>query len=84
MSAKPAALLIGANGGMGRAVARALLDTGYALTATVSRRAAIDPFLADCPSREAVEALDLSDAVAVKERIAALSSRLSRVDAVVV
>ena len=84
MSAKPAALLIGANGGMGRAVARALLDTGYALTATVSRRAAIDPFLADCPSCEAVEALDLSDAVAVKERIAALSSRLSRVDAVVV
>jgi NAD(P)-dependent dehydrogenase (short-subunit alcohol dehydrogenase family) len=84
VNAKPAALLVGANGGMGRAVAQALLDADYALAATVSRQAAIDPFLADYPSCKAVEAVDLSDAVAVRKRIAGLSDQLERIDAVVV
>lgn len=83
---KPArvVLLVGANGGMGMAVASALTDAGYAVVATVSRDKAIDPFIADFPCCELVEALDLSDAVEVRARIAALCARIERLDAVVV
>lgn len=78
------ALVIGANGGMGTAVARALLDAGYDVGATVSRPDAIASFAQACPGCQEVEPLDLGCAQDVKEQLAGLVGRMPRIDAVIV
>jgi uncharacterized protein YbjT (DUF2867 family) len=45
----PSALLIGANGGLGTAVARQMLSRRYRVTATVSGPEKIAPFESDFP-----------------------------------
>lgn len=84
MSSTRTALLVGANGGMGIAVAHALQDAQYALAATVSRDAAVAPLVATFPQCGIVEPLDLSNAVEVRDRVDAIAARLERLDAVVV
>lgn len=84
MNSRRTALLVGANGGMGMAVAQALSGADYSLAATVSREGAVAPFAASFPQCEIVEPLDLSDAAAVKAQLEDLTARLDRLDAVVV
>lgn len=78
------ALVIGANGGMGTAVARALLGAGYEVSATVSRPDAVASFGEVCPGCREVETLDLGYADDVKERLVGLVGRMERLDAVIV
>lgn len=78
------AVVVGANGGMGAAVTRALLQQGYDVSATVSRPDTLDAFLAAFPACSHAVPLDLSDAGAVKAQLKGLVENLPRLDAVVV
>jgi NAD(P)-dependent dehydrogenase (short-subunit alcohol dehydrogenase family) len=78
------AVVVGANGGMGAAVTRALLQQGYHVAATVSRPDTLDAFLAAFPACSHAVPLDLSDAGAVKAQLTGLVENLPRLDAVVV
>lgn len=78
------ALVVGANGGMGAAVTRALLQQGYDVAATVSRPGTLDAFLGAFPTCSHAAPLDLADAGAVKAQLTALVENLPRLDAVVV
>lgn len=78
------AVVVGANGGMGAAVTRALLQQGYYVAATVSRPDTLDAFLAAFPACSHAVPLDLSDAGAVKAQLTGLVENLPRLDAVVV
>lgn len=78
------AVVVGANGGMGAAVTRALLQQGYDVAATVSRPDTLDAFLAAFPACSHAVPLDLSDAGAVKAQLTGLVENLPRLDAVVV
>lgn len=80
----PVALVIGANGGMGTAVARALLDAGYDIAATVSRPEDAADLAEAVPECRDVEPLDLGRAEDVKRRVVAIVDKVPRLDAVVV
>ena len=77
-------LLIGANGGMGNAVAKALRAADYTVAATVSRPSAVAPFAEEYPDCPFVEALDLADADQVKAKLLELTASLKQINAVVV
>jgi NAD(P)-dependent dehydrogenase (short-subunit alcohol dehydrogenase family) len=82
------ALLIGANGGVGAAVARTMLGRGYRVTATVSRPETAASFVRDVPGCRRVHALDLSDSAiteaSIGEFIAEIIATGSQLDAVVI
>lgn len=78
------ALVIGANGGMGMAVVRVLLKSSWHVSATVSRSAAVDLLRDEFPQCDAVVALDLSDANAVKEEVSGIVATIGELHAVVV
>lgn len=80
----PRALIVGANGGMGLSVTRALLGASYRVAATVSRPDAVLAFKEDFPDCVVVEAADLSDADALKAELDGIVDRLGALDAVVV
>lgn len=77
-------MVVGAHGGMGKAVVKALLAAGYRLATTVSRPAVVAEFAAEHPACEFIEPLDLSDAEQTKARLVQLIARLDGLDAVVV
>jgi NAD(P)-dependent dehydrogenase (short-subunit alcohol dehydrogenase family) len=77
-------LLVGANGGVGKAVAAGLLGRGHSVTATVSRREKIDAFEKECPGCNRVLALDMSDAEKVRETAKEIIAGMKRLDAVFV
>ncbi len=76
-------LLIGANSGLGRAVARRLIGRGDSLTALVSQQATLEQFERDIPGSRRVLVLDLSDAEAVREFTSRLIQTIAPLDAVV-
>lgn len=76
-------LLIGANGGLGRAVARQLIDHGDSVTALVSQQATLKQFERDLPGSHRVLALDLADADAVREFAATLIPKIAPLSAVI-
>jgi NAD(P)-dependent dehydrogenase (short-subunit alcohol dehydrogenase family) len=76
-------LLIGANGGMGRAVARKLIDRGDSVTALVSGQATLGQFEREVPGSRRVLALDLADSESVRNGIAALIPEVTPLHAVV-
>lgn len=76
-------LLVGANGGVGSALARRLVAEGFAVVATVSRPEKLDAYSNSQPGLASVTTLGLSNAQEVRERVAALVADLDRLDAVV-
>ena len=78
------ALVIGANGGMGMAVVRALLDYSWQVAATVSRCEAVTLLRDEFPLCDPVVPLDLADSDVVKEYISAIVEDFEVLDAVVV
>lgn len=79
-----AALVVGANGGMGLAVTKALFDAGYRVGATVSRAEAVARVVKAFPDCMFVETADLSDAEQLKLQVEKLIDSMGRLDAVVV
>jgi NAD(P)-dependent dehydrogenase (short-subunit alcohol dehydrogenase family) len=81
-------LLIGANGGVGAAAARKMLDRGYRVTATVSRPERQKSFTHQMPGCRRVIPLDLSDSAiterSVAEMVAEITAAEGRLDAVIV
>lgn len=80
----PTALVIGANGGMGQSVTRALLDASYRVGATVSRAEAVSAFAETFSGCAFVEPADLANADALRDQVAKLAERLGSLDAVVI
>lgn len=80
----PAALVIGANGGMGQSVTRALLNASYKVGATVSRPEATAEFAAAFPGCTIVEPADLADSDTLKDLISKVIEQLGTVNAVVI
>lgn len=78
------ALVVGANGGMGLAVTKALFDADYRIAATVSRVEAVPAFVKAFPDCMFVEPADLSTADRLKLQIEELIDRMGQLDAVVV
>lgn len=80
----PAALVIGANGGMGQSVTRALLNASYKVGATVSRPDATAEFAAAFPGCTIVEPADLADSDTLKDLVSKVIEQLGTVNAVVI
>lgn len=80
----PNALVVGANGGMGLSVTRALVNASYRVGATVSRPEAIPAFCEDCPGCAIVEVADLADADLLKAQVERLVDFMGSLDAVVI
>ena len=80
----PNALVVGANGGMGLSVTRALVKAPYRVGATVSRPEAVPAFREDCPGCGIVEVADLADADLLKAQVARLVDFMGSLDAVVI
>jgi NAD(P)-dependent dehydrogenase (short-subunit alcohol dehydrogenase family) len=78
------ALLIGANGGVGTAVARKMIERAYSVVATVSQPAKIAAFARDVPGCARVLALDLSSADRTEDVVRNLVAESAALDAVVV
>jgi NAD(P)-dependent dehydrogenase (short-subunit alcohol dehydrogenase family) len=76
-------LLIGANSGLGRAVARKLIGRGDSVTALVSQQATLEQFERDIPGSRRVLALDLADAEGVRDFAATLIPKVTPLNAVV-
>src|SRR5262245_55897914 len=76
-------LLTGANGGLGRAVARKLIARGDVLTALVSQQSTVESFRRDVPGSRRVIALDLAEAESVRDVASALSPEIAPLDVVV-
>lgn len=78
------ALVVGANGGVGKAVAAALLARGYAVTATVSRPEKLEAFRKEMPGCSRTLALDLADGDDVLATLRDVIADMAQLDAVVV
>jgi len=78
------ALVVGANGGMGMSVTRALLGASYRVGATVSRPEAISSFTQACPGCAPVEAADLASPEGLKITVERMVEELGSLHAVVV
>lgn len=77
-------VVVGANGGAGLAVTRALLGKGYRVAATVSRPEKVDSFRREVAGCIDAIALDLADADGLKTVLAAWLTKIGQVDAVIV
>ncbi len=73
------ALVTGAGTGIGRAVARALLDAGFGVTLAGRRRQPLEEAAAGHPDALVVTA-DVTDAIRVEELFAAHAARFGRLD----
>lgn len=83
---KPIALVTGASGGIGGAIAKKLAENGYALALQYrSNRAAVDALIKELPSDTPYLLLpcDLTDAGAVGEAIRTLHERLGKPSALI-
>lgn len=78
------AVVVGANGGAGIAVTRALLAKNYAVWATVSRPEKIADFRSHLPGCRDYIALDLAKADELKAHFSRWLAEIGRVDAVIV
>ncbi|MSP67362.1 MAG: 3-oxoacyl-[acyl-carrier-protein] reductase [Alphaproteobacteria bacterium] len=77
------ALVTGASGEIGRAVARALHGQGAAVALSGRRREALEALAAELGDRVAVTPADLADAVAVEALLPAAEAALGQVDILV-
>lgn len=77
------ALVTGASGGIGGAIARALHGAGASVALSGTRRDALDALAAELGERVAVTPCDLSDAEAVNGLIATAEDAVGRVDVLV-
>jgi NAD(P)-dependent dehydrogenase (short-subunit alcohol dehydrogenase family) len=77
-------LLLGANGGVGRAVAQALLSREFTVLATVSRPEIVSVLQREVPGCRRVVPLDLSNADLLAPALGRLIDDLPRLDGVVV
>jgi NAD(P)-dependent dehydrogenase (short-subunit alcohol dehydrogenase family) len=75
--------LTGSSRGLGRAIAKAVLDAGHQLVATARRPEQLDDLVAAHPDQVLALALDVTDAAAAEAAIAAGRERFGRIDVVV-
>src|SRR6202021_181509 len=77
------ALVTGASGGLGQAIARALHAQGASVALTGTRREALETLAAALETRTHAAPCDLSDTVAVEALIPAVESALGPIDILV-
>jgi 3-oxoacyl-[acyl-carrier protein] reductase len=77
------ALVTGASGGLGQAIARALHAQGASVALTGTRREALETLAAELATRAHVAPCDLSDAAAAEALIPAIESALGAIDILV-
>ena len=77
------ALITGASGGLGQAIARALHAQGASVALTGTRREALETLAGELETRAHVAPCDLSDTVAVEKLIPAVEGALGPVDILV-
>jgi 3-oxoacyl-[acyl-carrier protein] reductase len=77
------ALVTGASGGIGEAIARALHAQGAAVTLAGTRRDALDALRGNLKERAHVAAADLSDAAAAEQLVKDAEAAMGRVDILV-
>ncbi len=77
------ALVTGASGGLGQAIARALHAQGASIALTGTRREALETLAAELEARAHVALCDLSDAAAVEALIPTVESALGPIDILV-
>ena len=78
------AIVVGAGGGVGGALARQLIERGYHVVATVSRPERIADLRQELPDCADIIALNLADADSALHTLSEVASSLSRLDSVVV
>ena len=78
------ALVTGASGGLGQAIARALHAQGASVALTGTRREALEALAAALETRTHAAPCDLSDTAAVEALIPAVESALGPIDILVV
>lgn len=83
-SGQKTAIVVGAGGGVGGALARQLIERGYYVIATVSRPEKIADLRRDLPTCGDIIALDLSDAESTREVLTQVMGSLARLDSVIV
>jgi NAD(P)-dependent dehydrogenase (short-subunit alcohol dehydrogenase family) len=77
-------IVVGANGGIGAAVARKMIDRGHSVVATVSRPQKVKTFQREFPDCSRVFALDLSDPEQLNTVLGEEIKRMGRLDAIIV
>lgn len=84
VSDRKTAIVVGAGGGVGGALARQLIARGYRVIATVSRPERIADLRRDLPACRDIIALDLADADSTAQTLTRVRDTLPRLDAVIV
>src|SRR5262245_8359221 len=77
-------IVVGAGGGLGRAVAQSLLERGHSVIATVSDEQKVERFRRELPRCADVIAVDLADAERCEEALRGGIARMDRLDAIIV